>query len=58
MPMKHITRCDCGNQNVRIIQDWESYDTPYRIPLGWRYGTRPLDAAICPECQKKKEVVS
>ncbi len=43
MPMYHATRCDCGNQCIRIIKDWESYDTPYRIPPGWRYGTRSPD---------------
>jgi hypothetical protein len=46
-------RCDCGASTRKVLYDLDAY---VPLPPGWGYGTRPLDAPVCPDCRKKKEI--
>lgn len=53
MPMTTTFTCDCGATAKKITQDWENYDAPVRLPIGWGWGKRAMDAPVCPDCRTK-----
>jgi hypothetical protein len=53
--MTHTFTCNCGVTVRKVTQDWESYDAPARLPVGWGWGDRPLDAPVCPDCRKARD---
>lgn len=59
MPLVTTYTCRCGANGKHTIHDWESYDQPSRLPLGWVWFTDLTKAPIrtrpvCPSCRKQE----
>jgi hypothetical protein len=55
--MKRTTTCNCGRTSIQRFGHWDSYDQPYQLPRGWRWGAGRLDAPVCPDCSVRTVAV-